>query len=160
MHKEMSKIVKVVADFLYVFTITFGFYVIMHGHLTPGGGFQGGAIVASAFAMLIAAYGLKSLNFLLNEKTFSILENFGAIMFLSIALFGIGTTFFYNFLANSESFLFGNPIEFGPNSGDINTAGVLPLMNIAVGLKVFSGIGVVLLVMFFVAEEFNEKEKK
>lgn len=157
MHDEMSKIVEITANVLYPFALTFGIYVIIHGHLTPGGGFQGGALIASAFTMLIIAYGIKSLNFLLSKNTFSVLENFGAIAFICIAFLGIGTTFFYNFLANSKG-LFGNSVEFGPNFGDINTSGVLPLMNFAVGLKVFSGIAAVILVVLF-ADELNRGEK-
>lgn len=157
MHSEMSKIVRITANVLYPFALTFGIYVIIHGHLTPGGGFQGGAIVASAFTMLIVAYGTKSLNFLLSKNTFSIIENFGAIAFICIAFLGIGATFFYNFLANSGT-IFGNSLEFGPNFGDINTSGVLPLMNFAVGLKVLSGVAVILIVMLF-ADELNKGDE-
>lgn len=157
MHNEMSKIVEITANVLYPFALTFGIYVIIHGHLTPGGGFQGGAIVASAFTMLIVAYGAKSLNFLLSKNTFSLLENFGAIAFICIAFLGTGATVFYNFLANSGA-IFGNSVEFGPNSGDINTSGVLPLMNFAVGLKVLSGITIVILLILFIDEIDKNKE--
>jgi len=54
---EMSKIVRTVANFVYGFIIIFGFYIIVHGHLTPGGGFQGGAVAASAFALILVSYG-------------------------------------------------------------------------------------------------------
>ncbi|PKP54943.1 sodium:proton antiporter, partial [Candidatus Atribacteria bacterium HGW-Atribacteria-1] len=53
--KEMSRIVRTVTNFVYGFIIIFGFYIIVHGHLTPGGGFQGGAVVGSAFALLLVS---------------------------------------------------------------------------------------------------------
>ena len=49
----MSKIVRTVANQLMAFVLVFGLYVIMHGHVTPGGGFQGGAIIASGVVMLM-----------------------------------------------------------------------------------------------------------
>ncbi|HDN50703.1 MAG TPA: sodium:proton antiporter, partial [Thermoplasmatales archaeon] len=49
----MSVIVQTIAGMLFPMVLIFSFYVILHGHLTPGGGFQGGAIGASAVALLI-----------------------------------------------------------------------------------------------------------
>lgn len=158
MDKEMSRIVKVIVDIAYSFALTFGFYVIIHGHLTPGGGFQGGAVAASAFAMLVAAHGIKSIEIMLKKDTLSTIENIGALIFIITAFLGLGTTFFFNFLANSET-IFGEEVSFGPNTGDINTGGVLPIMNIAVGMKVFAGIGVVLLVMFFTEKTLGGEKK-
>ena len=40
----------------------YGIYIILHGHLTPGGGFAGGAIIAGAFILLILAFGSSALN--------------------------------------------------------------------------------------------------
>ena len=53
----MSKIVRTMSNITLPLILIFGFYVIAHGHLTPGGGFQGGAVVASGFAMILIAYG-------------------------------------------------------------------------------------------------------
>ncbi len=53
---QMSKIVRLSADIMYPFVVIFGLYVIMHGHITPGGGFQGGAVVATGAALVIVAY--------------------------------------------------------------------------------------------------------
>ena len=45
--KPMSVIVRTVCNVFTWFLMVFGAYVIIHGHLTPGGGFQGGAVVAT-----------------------------------------------------------------------------------------------------------------
>lgn len=44
-----TSIVAVITGVLYPFIIVFGLYVILNGHNTPGGGFQGGAILAVLF---------------------------------------------------------------------------------------------------------------
>jgi multicomponent Na+:H+ antiporter subunit B len=156
--KEMSKIVRNVTNLVYGFVIIFGYYIIVHGHLTPGGGFQGGAVVASAFALLLISYGPKNTKKYLNQNFFMLLESVGLTMFIGVAFLGLGVTFFYNFLANSGGW-FGNIVLPGINPGDMNTAGVLPLMNIAVGLEVFAGLGIIVLLMGDGAEYTKKKEK-
>ena len=144
----MSKIVRTITNILYSSILIFGFYVIMHGHLTPGGGFQGGAVVASGIALVLIAYGYDTIKNWIKKSNLSVLESIGAVSFIGVAFLGIGTTFFYNFLANSGS-LFGNPTVIGINPGDLNTAGALPLMSWAVGLKVLAGLGSIVLLMAY-----------
>ena len=155
--KEMSRIVKTVTNFVYGFIIIFGFYIIVHGHLTPGGGFQGGAVVGSAFALLLISYGSLNSKKFLKEDIFSLFEGFGLILFIVLGFSGLGITFFYNFLANTGSW-FGNTTVIGINPGDMNTGGVIPLMNIAVGLEVLSALGVIVLIMAGGAEFTKKKE--
>jgi len=155
--KEMSRIVKTVTNFVYGFIIIFGFYIIAHGHLTPGGGFQGGAVVGSAFALLLVSYGSLNSRKFLKKDILSFFENFGLILFIVLGFSGLGITFFYNFLANSGSW-FGDAVATGVNPGDMNTGGVIPLMNIAVGLEVLSAFGVIVLTMASGAEFTKKKE--
>ena len=143
----MSVIVRTVTRFVYALIIMFGFYVIMHGHLTPGGGFQGGAVVASAFALLLVAFGSAGLKGRLNLHWLQSIEEFGALAFLALAFLGIGTAFFYNLLANSGGFLFGAAVPTGSNAGVLTAGGLVPLMNWAVGLKVMTGIAAVVIIM-------------
>ncbi len=159
---EMSKIVKTITAIAFPFALIYGLYVIAHGHLTPGGGFQGGAVVASACAMVLVAYGSKWIFKNKDEEKFesklSILESLGAIGFIGLAFFGLilGLVFFNNFLL-------GNDILFGviPNSGaaNINTGGVLPLMNFAVGLKVIAGLFAIVFIMAHATTAFKEGNK-
>jgi multicomponent Na+:H+ antiporter subunit B len=142
----MSKIVKTISNIGFPIITIYGLYVIAHGHLTPGGGFQGGAVVASGLALLLVAYGSTWLMKRVKESNLSILESIGALSFIGLAFLGLffGSVFFSNFLVGTD-FLFGSI----PTSGaaDINTGGVLPLMNFAVGLKVIAGLFVIILVM-------------
>ena len=152
----LSKIVRTVANQLILFILIFGLYVIVHGHLTPGGGFQGGAVIVSGVVMLLVAFSSKDLQKSLRERFLSIMESTGALIFAILGFAGIGTVFFYNFLVGTS--IFGRIPPTGPNPGDIWTGGVIPLMNLAVGLKVIAGLSAVVLAMalFSIGEEIEE----
>ena len=152
----MSKIVKTIANVAFPLTLIYGLYIIAHGHLTPGGGFQGGAVVASGCAMILVAYGSIWTMGKIKEKNLSVLESAGAIGFIGLALFGLvfGAVFFNNFLIGNE-ILFGVTPEVGTTGADINTGGVLPLMNFVVGLKVIAGLFAIVLVMAYAATKFK-----
>jgi len=141
----MSKIVRTMSRPLILFILIYGLYIIMHGHLTPGGGFQGGAVFASGVAMLIVAFGSYNIHQRLKEHHLSILESSGALIFIGLAFGGLATLFFYNFLVGSS--IFGHIPPSGPNPGDMWSGGVIPIMNLAVGLKVLAGLSAVLLTM-------------
>ncbi|UCD12897.1 MAG: hypothetical protein JSW60_04845 [Thermoplasmatales archaeon] len=157
---EMSKIVRTITSITFPFAMIYGLYVIAHGHLTPGGGFQGGAVVASACAMILVAFGSKWTIDKIKEKKLSAFESLGAIGFIALALLGLvfGVAFFNNFLTGSN-FLFGNIPPTGSVFADINTGGVLPLMNFAVGLKVIAGLFVIVLVMAYATTSFKGVKK-
>ena len=153
----MSKIVKTISATILPFITIYGLYVIAHGHLTPGGGFQGGAIVASGFAMIVVAFGSIWTMGKLKEKHLSILESLGALGFIGLAFFGIlfgAKVFFANFLVKQDVIPFFSQI--GQGLSNINTAGVLPLMNLAVGLKVIAGLFAIVLVMAYATSKMKE----
>jgi energy-converting hydrogenase B subunit I len=138
----MTVVVRTISRILLPVGLAFGGYVIMHGHLTPGGGFQGGAVAASALALVIVAFGAASLKG--KKGLLSVLESLGGVAFAALGFLGLGVTFFANVLAGAGG-LFGRPVPYGPNPGDLNTAGTLPLMNWAVGFKVLAGLSAVVL---------------
>lgn len=146
----MSKIVKTTTSMMFPFAMIYGLYVIAHGHLTPGGGFQGGAVAASACAMILVAYGSVWTMEKIKEKRLSVFESLGAVCFILLALLGLGfgVVFFNNFLVGNE-FLFGVIPATGSTLANINTGGVIPLMNFAVGLKVTAGLFAIVLVMAY-----------
>jgi len=152
-----SKIVRTIASITFPFIVVFGLYVVMHGHLTPGGGFQGGAVVASGFALLVVAFGTREVVRKIKEKHLSILESLGALAFISLAFAGITVTFFYNSLAGSGG-LFGEIPKYGSNPGNMNTGGFLPLMNLSVGLKVIAGLSAVVLALALISLKGGEEK--
>jgi len=152
---KMSRIVRTVTNFLIVPIIVFGIYLVLHGHLTPGGGFQGGAVIASSTALLIIAYGTLGEH----EKDLSSVEALGLTLFILIALLGIGTTMFYNFLAGAGG-VFGGTIPEGINPGYINTGGTVPLMNIFVGLEVTAALSLIIWMMSKETFVINSEKKE
>jgi len=152
----MSKIVRTMASPLILFTLIYGLYIIMHGHSSPGGGFQGGAIIASGIALLIVAFGSDNIHKSLKDHHLAILASGGALIFIGLAFGGIGTTFFYNFLLGSP--IFGRIPPYGPTHADIWTGGVVPLMEIGIGLTVLAGLSAILLVMALATTITEEEE--
>lgn len=125
----MTNIVKTISKFVVPPIILFGIYMVLHGHLTPGGGFPGGVIMASGFILLILSFGKEVTLKKLKVSTASILESTGALIFLCLAILGIpaGGWFFVNFLSK------GYPLK-------IISAGIIPLANIGIGIKVMGGV--------------------
>ncbi|MCX6687003.1 MAG: sodium:proton antiporter [Methanoregula sp.] len=145
---RMSRIVRTAADIIYPFIVIFGLYVVAHGHLTPGGGFQGGAVIATGGALVIVAYSYEEVREWLSGKVLMGQEVIGLVGFIGVALlaFAFGQVFFFNYL-NASGSLFGTPVPYGINTGDLNTGGFVPLMNFAVGCEVWGGLTLVILYM-------------
>jgi len=160
----MSRIVKTISNVAFPFILIYGLYIIAHGHLTPGGGFQGGAVVASGLAMILVAQGSVWVVGKVKEKHLSVLESIGALGFIGLAFIGIifvlfisnyEANFFKNFLIGQNSIPIFN--EIGRGFANINTAGVIPLMNFAVGLKVIAGLFAIVLVMAYATRLKEDK---
>ena len=144
----MSRIVRTAADIIYPFILIFGLYVVAHGHLTPGGGFQGGAVIATGGALVIVAYNYKEVTEWLSGKVLMGQEVIGLVGFIGVALLALafGQVFFFNYL-NASGSLFGIPVPYGINAGELNTGGFVPLMNFSVGCEVWGGLTLVILYM-------------
>ncbi|MCD6495876.1 MAG: sodium:proton antiporter [Candidatus Aenigmarchaeota archaeon] len=150
----MSAIVKTVSAFMTVPMMIFGLYVILHGHLTPGGGFPGGAVMATAVAMLIAAFGLSQSD-ARKKDAFSLFESIGLLAFIAMAFVGLQSTFFANVLAG-HGWIFGSSVSYGPNPGYLETGGVIPIMNFAVGIEVFAALSAVMLAIMLHRREKHD----
>jgi multicomponent Na+:H+ antiporter subunit B len=145
---RMSRIVRTAADIIYPFILIFGLYVVAHGHLTPGGGFQGGAVIATGGALVIVAYSYAEVREWFSGKVLMGQEVIGLVGFIGVALLALafGQVFFFNYL-NASGSLFGIPVPYGINAGELNTGGFVPLMNFSVGCEVWGGLTLVILYM-------------
>ncbi len=131
----MTLIVKVVTRWTVGLILLFGVYIVLHGHISPGGGFAGGVIIALSFIHLILAYGGRFAFNKLDQTKASFFESFGALMFLTIALLGIaGGYFFVNFLKTGKPF-------------HLASAGIIPLCNISISFKVGAGLFLIFVVL-------------
>jgi len=106
---------------LFPLILLFGVYVFLHGHLTPGGGFQGGAVIASGALLLYLARREQTLH----REALGVAESLGGLLFVGIGLLGLAVsgTFLANFLPKGQ-----------PNL--LLSAGVIPIIYAAVGVKV------------------------
>ncbi len=153
-----TEIIKVTTRLLAPLILTFGAYIIVHGHLTPGGGFQGGAVFASGLALLMVACERNVMAKRFKKAPLGSLESIGALGFLGMASLGLmGYTFFKNVIANSGFPVFGGRTPIGINPGFLNTGGTLAYMNIFVGMKVLAGLTSIVLV-FFILYRGEENE--
>jgi multicomponent Na+:H+ antiporter subunit B len=134
-------------------TLIVGFDVVAHGHLTPGGGFQGGVVLATGIHLLYLAGSYRTLDRLRPLEVFDAGEALGAGIFTVLGLIGllVGTAFLENVL----------PLG---SFGSLFSAGTVPVLNALVGVEVACG-GVVLLTHFFtedltfsVAEEGDDSK--
>ena len=152
----LSRIVRTVANQLVLFVLVFGLYLIMHGHDSPGGGFQGGAVVASGAVMLLVAFGSGQIIKWLSVRRLTVVACCGALVFIVLALGGTGTSFFYNFLLGTP--VFGGAPTPGPGHGHVWSGGIIPLMEIAIGFTVMAGLSAIVLAMarFSGGEEIEE----
>lgn len=124
----MSLIVKTITRLTVGLILLYGIYIVVHGHISPGGGFAGGVIIALSFVHLMLAYGKDIALKRFSLGTASFFESIGAIMFLTVALLGYtGGYFFFNFLAKGQPF-------------HLFSAGIIPLCNIAISFKVGAGL--------------------
>jgi multicomponent Na+:H+ antiporter subunit B len=136
----MTLIVKTITRLTVGLILLYGIYIVLHGHLSPGGGFPGGVIIALSFIHLILAFGKEAALQRFNRARASFFENFGAIMFLGIALLGLfGGYFFLNFLSKGIPF-------------NLFSAGTIPLYNIAICLKVGAGLFLIFITLVFLSK--------
>ena len=133
----MTVIVKTVSSWIKVLIFLFGIYIILFGHLTPGGGFAGGVILASSYVLLLLAFGKSFVQENLSLPVASKLDCLGAFLFALIAILGLvfGGVFFVNFLY--QTYLPGQPFE-------LISGGTIPLSNLAIGVKVGASLFLVI----------------
>jgi len=127
---ESNFMLQTASKLLFPIILLFGIYVMVYGHLSPGGGFQGGVIIASAILLL-----------LISDKSFEIphsiiitLETFAGVSYVLIGLIGllILDTFLGNFLPHNIS-----------QMGLLLSGGIIPLIYIIVGIKVGSEMSMI-----------------
>lgn len=102
--------------------LLFGAYIFINGHLTPGGGFQGGAILASAILLLLLTHPVKRFS----HRIVTVLESISGLAFVVVGMLGI-------FLAGG--FLDNSILPLG-KAGELFSAGTIPVIYTFIGLKV------------------------
>jgi multicomponent Na+:H+ antiporter subunit B len=140
-----SEFVETGARLLFGPILLFGAYIFTHGHLTPGGGFQGGAIVASAVLLLLLANRDRSLA----HNALGWIESLSGFFYVVIGL--VGLVFAGSFLSNKGIVPLGL-------WNDLFSAGLIPVIYTLVGLKVGSELATLIDAMMHCGEPAAEVE--
>lgn len=121
---------KTASKFLFPIITLYGVYVMSYGHLSPGGGFQGGVIIASGVLLLL----ISNKSFEVPHALIITLETFAGISYVLIGLIGLLTldVFLGNFLPHEIS-----------QMGMLLSGGIIPIIYIIVGVKVGSEMSMI-----------------
>ena len=113
------------------------FYIILHGHLSPGGGFQGGVLMAGVVILLYLGHGFEATVDALSYHTLHAGEGIASIIYVALAMMGVavGAQFAQNVLYTQGA------------AGELYSSGTIFWMNVTVGVKVITGIGSISLLM-------------
>lgn len=122
--REASEILGSGADVLLPLIFLFGAYIFIHGHLTPGGGFQGGVVVASGILLLM----LSNVSLKLNHMILHFVESLSGASYVIIGVLG---------LILAGGFLDNRFLPLG-EFGRLFSAGAIPIIYSLIGLKVGS----------------------
>jgi len=127
---ESNFMLQTASKILFPIIMLFGIYVMVYGHLSPGGGFQGGVIIASAVLLLLVSYK----GFEVPHAVIVALETFAGVSYVLIGLIGllILDTFLGNFLPHDIS-----------QMGMLISGGIIPIIYIVVGIKVGSEMSMI-----------------
>ena len=130
---DLGEAVRWIAPGLCGLLVVFGYYVVVHGQLTPGGGFQGGAILASALTIAYFAFGHDPFKRLAHPRLMEPAEAIGAggYAFAGLAALATGAAFLQNVLPLGKT-------------GDLLSSGTIFAINAIVGFEVVFAFAVML----------------
>jgi multicomponent Na+:H+ antiporter subunit B len=122
--RKSSEILQSGTVILLPLIILLGVYIFLHGHLTPGGGFQGGVVIADGFLLVFLAFE----NSKVNKTLLYFIESLSGVFYVGIGVLG---------LVLAGGFLDNRFLPLG-NFGSLASAGAIPIIYSLVGLKVGS----------------------
>ncbi|RLI29740.1 cation:proton antiporter [Candidatus Bathyarchaeota archaeon] len=142
----MTLIVKTVSRILAPVMLLLSAYIVLHGHLTHGGGFQGGVLIACALVLLLLAFGVDYVEGKVSFSFGQVFRSLGATIILITALLGMAFGFW--FFKNVGVYPYGFP-------GGIFSAGSLLLYNIGEMANVSASF----LVAFYFLVKFRRRKR-
>lgn len=122
---QNDMILQVCATILVPIIMLFGIYVILNGHLSPGGGFSGGAIIGAGLILHVNAFGFEKTEKFFTEKTYK------TICFVALSFYCMAKS--YSFFTGANHLESHIPLG---KAGAILSSGLILPLNICVGLVV------------------------
>ncbi len=149
--RGMTSIVKTVVRFAMGIIFMFGWYIILYGHLTPGGGFAGGVILACGYVILTLAFGKELGLRKMSDMAASVIDNTAALLFAVIPMVGLAFGWFFLNLFPYK----GEPFH-------LFSAGTIPIYNIVIGFKVTASLFAIFMALAifgrFISKLVDEEE--
>lgn len=148
--KHEPKVIHVIqrcgCDTVLPLAVVYLLYIILHGHLSPGGGFQGGVLMTAVVILVYLGHGYRTAA---HAFSFGILhegEGLASVFYVALAMLGVavGAQFCQNVL-----------YAHGGAIGEVYSSGTIFWMNLTVGVKVITGIGSLALLMFGVLRDVD-----
>ena len=122
---ENDTILKKSAMLIIPVILVFGAYVVLNGHISPGGGFSGGAVLGTGFILYVSAFGFEKTERFMNAKTVKIIT--------LVALLVYCLSKCYSFFTGANHLESGIPLG---TPGAILSSGLILVLNICVGMVV------------------------
>ena len=148
--KVKNVILRSGGDSLLPLMLVYMLYIIFHGHLSPGGGFQGGVLMVAAVTILYLGHGYETTTKTLSANLLHGTEGFASVMYVALAMLGVsvGAYFCQNILYRHGEI------------GELYSSGTIFWMNLTVGLKVLTGVGSIALLMLGLVNERAAQNEK
>ena len=134
---KKTTILDLIARKIAPFMLLFGMYLLTYGHLSPGGGFQGGVVIASGVILLAISRGVEAAEALFPVLTLTRAEAFAFFLLLAAGLAGV---------VAGIGFL-GNP-AVRTDVQAVPRVGMILLFNVLIGIKVGAGVSLICMHLF------------
>ncbi len=147
--EESTVLQRFMAFPLTVLLIGFGVTLILGGHISPGGGFPGGAVLATGYFLLVVIYGLKKTPIKFTHRYLVNLSTIGVLIFLLIGVVGLVLSGFYLYNTGVDPYGIVSIDSMGWDTflsyPDPTTPGIIPYLNLGVSLNVLAGLSLIVL---------------
>jgi multicomponent Na+:H+ antiporter subunit B len=139
-------IIQTICRLMIPFIQIYALYVIMHGHYSPGGGFQGGTILGASLILLVIAYGLEEARRRISMKALTVFASAGLFLYSGIGVLSL--------------VMGGNYLDYGKLPLPISSIPKIRAMGI-LGIEIGVGLGVmaIMTLIFMSIASFETGEK-
>jgi multicomponent Na+:H+ antiporter subunit B len=136
-----TDILDVVSRKLSPYIFLFGFYLVSYGHISPGGGFQGGVVIASGLILLAMGQDSPTVELYFPARSLTVAEAASYMLLVFAGLVGVllGVGFLADFISFDETYTQAR--------GPFRVVFIL-LLNILIGVKVAAGVSLICIHLF------------
>lgn len=139
-------VVKTICRLMIPFIQLYAIYVLMHGHYSPGGGFQGGVMMGASFILLVIAYGLEEARRRISVKTLTVYACTGLFIYSGIGALAL--------------LMGGNYLDYGTLPLPLSSIAKIRFMGIlGIEIGVFLGVMAIMIFIFLTIASYDTEGK-